>query len=184
MSYIASDQIENINQLTTGEYNDCVFKNCDLSGSVLIGSVFEECEFINCNLSNVRITDVAFRDVSFVNCKLLGIQFSECNTFNISLSFKECILDFASFYRLKIKATSFINCRLSQVDFVEANLTKSSFVNCDLAGAVFERTNLQEVDFRTAVNVVLDPELNQLKKAKFSQNNISGLLVKYGIKID
>ena len=68
MSYIASDQIENINQLTTGEYNDCVFKNCDLSGSVLIGSVFEECEFINCNLFKCKDYGCCIQRCEF--CKL------------------------------------------------------------------------------------------------------------------
>ena len=45
------------------------------------------------------------------------------------------------------------------------------------------RTNLTEADFRTAQNFSIDPLENQLKKAKFSRENLEGLLEKLQLKI-
>jgi uncharacterized protein YjbI with pentapeptide repeats len=56
------------------------------------------------------------------------------------------------------------------------------FENCDLAGAIFENTILERADFRTARNFSLDPEINQIKKAKFSLADLPGLLLKYDIE--
>lgn len=77
----------------------------------------------------------------------------------------------------------FIACNFSQVDFVEADLSGSTFDNCDLNGTIFERTNLEKVDFRTAGNYSFDPDLNRVKKARFSIPDVVGLLRKYDIRI-
>ncbi|HUZ61183.1 MAG TPA: hypothetical protein VMU83_20575 [Hanamia sp.] len=36
------------------------------------------------------------------------------------------------------------------------------------------RTNLEKADFRSAFNYSIDPELNEIKKAKFSSDELSG----------
>ncbi|OQA01530.1 MAG: hypothetical protein BWY70_00347 [Bacteroidetes bacterium ADurb.Bin408] len=46
------------------------------------------------------------------------------------------------------------------------------------------RTNLEKADLRTAFNYIIDPELNHIKKARFSLRGISGLLAKYNIDIE
>ncbi|WP_086936325.1 pentapeptide repeat-containing protein [Chamaesiphon minutus] len=58
------------------------------------------------------------------------------------------------------------------------------FENCDLTDAIFQYTILEKADFRTAYNYSIDPELNRIKKAKFSRSGIAGLLDKYDIDID
>jgi uncharacterized protein YjbI with pentapeptide repeats len=73
---------------------------------------------------------------------------------------------------------------LHEVDFTEADLSGVVFVNCDLAGVIFENTNLEKCDFRSAFNYTLDPEVNRIKKAKFSLSGIKGLLEKYQIDIE
>jgi len=70
------------------------------------------------------------------------------------------------------------------VDFSECDLTGAIFDECDLSRATFDRTTLVKVNFRTSYNFSIDPEINLLKKAKFSLTNISGLLDKYDIEID
>jgi uncharacterized protein YjbI with pentapeptide repeats len=70
------------------------------------------------------------------------------------------------------------------VDFTETDLSNSSFDNCDLQKTVFINTNLEGVDFRTSFNYSIDPELNRIKKARFSMPWIIGLLDKYDIGID
>jgi hypothetical protein len=53
-----------------------------------------------------------------------------------------------------------------------------------LADAKFENTILQKADLRSAFNYAIDPEINKIKKAKFSLPEVTGLLKKYDIEID
>jgi uncharacterized protein YjbI with pentapeptide repeats len=114
----------------------------------------------------------------------MGIEFGAASDFLFSASFENCQLDYSSFVRKKMKKTNFIDCFLKEVDFTEADLTASSFKNCDLSNAVFRQTILEKVDFTTARNYVLDPEVNKIKKAKFSFPDVAGLLTKYNIDIE
>ncbi|MCW3788639.1 pentapeptide repeat-containing protein [Plebeiibacterium sediminum] len=182
--YIVSENFIDKTELVKGEYEDCIFKNCDFSEYNLSLFIFTDCEFVNCNLSNAALSDTAFRDVKFVNCKLLGVQFSDCNNFSLAFSFTDCILDYSSFYQLKIKKTVFTKCRLIQTDFVETDLSGAVFQECDLSGAVFERSNLEHAKMSTAYNFAIDPESNNINKTVFSKHNVMGLLCKYNIKIE
>ena len=83
-----------------------------------------------------------------------------------------------------MKKTNFIDCSIKEVDFAETDLSMAIFKNCDLLNTSFMRTNLEKTDFRSAVNYSFDPELNKIKKAKFSSEGISGLLMKYNIDIE
>lgn len=170
-------------QLTIGEYEDCTFTNCDLSGSNLSGIRFGTCKFINCNLSLAKLDNTAFQDVVFKECKHWGLRFDTCSTFALSFRFERCSLNHSSFYKLSIKNTSFKDCQLHEVDFTETDLTGASFSNCDLAGSRFERTILEKADFRSAHNYTIDPEINRMKKAKFSLPEVTGLLHKYNVDI-
>jgi len=49
---------------------------------------------------------------------------------------------------------------------------------------MFENTNLQKVDLRSAINYSINPEINQIKKAKFSASGLRGLLEKYDIVVE
>lgn len=49
--------------------------------------------------------------------------------------------------------------------------------------AVFENTNLEKADFTTSYNYDIDPEKNRMKKAKFLQNGLHGLLLKYDLVV-
>jgi fluoroquinolone resistance protein len=69
------------------------------------------------------------------------------------------------------------------VDFTDADISQCVFDNCDLLGSIFKNTNLEKADLITASNYSIDPELNRLKKAKFSQPAVVGLLDKYDIII-
>jgi uncharacterized protein YjbI with pentapeptide repeats len=70
------------------------------------------------------------------------------------------------------------------VDFTEADLSEARFTQSDLSGTIFLHTNLEQCDFRTALNYHLDPEKNRMKKAKFSPEGLSGLLLKYDLEIE
>ena len=74
-----------IEALAKGEYERCIFKGCNFSGSDLSGINFSECEFNSCNLSMVKTNNTGLKGVKFVGCKLLGLHFDNCNTFLFSV---------------------------------------------------------------------------------------------------
>jgi uncharacterized protein YjbI with pentapeptide repeats len=113
----------------------------------------------------------------------LGVDFSKCNKFLFSFNFKECHLDYSSFLNARIRKTHFIDCFLKEVDFERADLTSSVFKNCDLGGARFINSILEKTDFRSSINFAIDPEINNMKKAKFESTNLAGLLYKYNLDI-
>lgn len=115
---------------------------------------------------------------------MLGMHFEDCNDFLLAVRFQECSLDLSSFYRSPLKGTSFDACRFLQCDFTGTDLREAVFGSCNLEGAHFDGCKLQGADFRTAYNYSIDPERNQLKKARFSRGGLEGLLGTYGIIVE
>ena len=170
--------------LPKNEYELCVFKDCNFANSDISNITFTECEFVNCDLSLTNIKHSVFSEVRFIGCKLLGLHFSDCDTLLMSMQFENCNLELAVFYDLNLKRTLYKDCKLTKADFSYANLNQSTFNNCDFKEAIFERTILTEGDLRTSYNFNIDPETNNIKKARFSKDNLAGLLLKHQIKID
>jgi fluoroquinolone resistance protein len=185
--YIEDKKFEGINYLETppavGNYENCQFVNCNFSNCNLFDIHFAECVFTDCNMGMAKLGSTAFKAVKFTGCKLLGLHFEHCNPFGFSVYFDNCILNLSSFYKLKLKKTIFKNCSLNEVDFAEADLSHAVFENCNLDKAMFDNTVLEKADFRSSYNYTIDPEINKIKKAKFSLDGISGLLNKYDIEI-
>lgn len=165
------------------EFDGCIFKNCDFSNSDFSHNTFIDCEFIDCNLAMTKLQNTSLKNVTFKTCKLLGIQFNECADFLFTVDFDDCVLDYSSFANKKMPKTRFANSSLKEVSFIACNLSNSVFENCNLDNAIFNETQLKEVNFLTAYNYKIDPEFNPMKKARFSNEGISGLLDKYDIKI-
>lgn len=186
--YISDKKINKVDYkdtpLQAGEYENCIFTQCDFSTSNLSEIDFVECEFVECNLSNISLKKTALKDVKFTNCKMLGLHFEDCNPFLFKISLDSCFLNLSTFYQTKLKNTLFKKCSLHEVDFTEADLTQSNFSDCDLLHANFDRTNLEKTDFRTSFNYTFDPDKNNIKKAKFSIPEVIGLLNKYDIQIN
>ncbi|MFL5763393.1 MAG: pentapeptide repeat-containing protein [Bacteroidia bacterium] len=166
------------------EYENCTFSNCDFSGVNFSGIIFSGCTFNSCNLSLIKTDKTAFRNIVFRDCKMLGIRFDLCNEFGLSFTFENCILNHSSFYKRKIRETTYKNVSLQEVDFSFCDLTNSVLNNCDLLNAAFSGSILEKCDLRSAYNYSIDPELNKIKKAKFSRTGIDGLLHKYDISIE
>lgn len=163
------------------DFERCTFTGCDFTQCDFLGVAFTDCIFISCNFSDAKINYVAFRDALFTDCKFTAVNFSMVDPLLFSVEFKDCILDYSKFYTLKIKGTVFSNCSLTAVDFMNADLTGVIFDNCNLHKAVFIDTIANNADFSTSYNFSMDPEKNKLKKAKFSETGLKGLLEKYDI---
>ena len=168
---------------TKREFMDCIFINCDFSKADCSNDDFMDCHFKGCNLSMAVLDNTGIKNCRFTQCKMLGIDFSRCNNFNFSAVFEHCPMDYCSFFQKKMKKTAFTACSMKEVDFTETDLSQAVFADCDLLQAAFVRSNLEKADFRTARNYALDPELNKIKKAKFSFPGAAGLLLKYDIDI-
>ncbi|MDP2113930.1 MAG: pentapeptide repeat-containing protein, partial [Bacteroidota bacterium] len=145
---------------------------------------FINCRFESCNFAMAKLGGSGLKDVHFADCKLIGINFNHCSDFLFAANFQKCVLDYASFFRKKMKKAKFTECSLKEVDFTGVDLAMAVFANCDLSRAVFHESNLEKVDFRTAANYSFDPEANKIKKAKFSLSGVPGLLGKYNIEIE
>ena len=115
---------------------------------------------------------------------MLGLRFDKCDKFGFDIKLDNCTVTYSSFYQTKMRKTLFTNVVFHDVDFTECDLTASVFKGCDLARARFERSILEKTDFRTAINYSIDPELNKIKKSRFSHAGIAGLLDKYDISIE
>lgn len=166
------------------EFENCMFRNCDFSDSDFSQNRFTDCQFIGCNLAMLKLGNSTLDNVTFSECKLTGIDFSACEEFLFTVRFESCLMDYTSFLKRKMPKTNFLGCSLKNAVFEQANLTKAVFDNTDLAGATFERTHLNEADLVTAYNYIIDPEMNNIKKARFSQSGLAGLLTRYDIQVE
>lgn len=165
-------------------FEDCTFSNCDFSYADFSNMIFINCVMDTCNLSLVKVINTGLQSLHFKNCKVTGVNFSASKSFSFSVSFEGCTLDYSIFHKRKLKETTFTDCTLVECDFTEADLTKSVFFQCDLNRTVFNRSILKGVDFRTASNFNIDPEINTLIKAKFSSDSLGSLLTKYNLIIE
>ena len=169
--------------LELGEYVNCVFENCDFNEANLSQFEFEDCTFKNCNLSMTRLTATSFRKVTFENCKMMGIPFNTIQHFLCELRFLHSNLNYSIFSELKVKDLFFDSCTLVQADFSLAELRGVVFKDTDLSGAVFQNSNLTMADFRTAIGYQINPEATILNKARFSKDNLEGLVKHLPIQI-
>jgi uncharacterized protein YjbI with pentapeptide repeats len=178
-SNIGPDDLNGVNR----SFEGCTFINCDLGYMDCSGQFFIDCVFQECNLSLIKVVNTAFQNVQFRNCKATGVNFSACKDFSLSFSFSGCTLDYSVFQKKKLKNTVFENCSLHEADFSESDLTNAIFTACNLSRTVFQHTILKGADFTTAVYFNIDPESNSMTKAKFSQEGLPGLLMKYDLII-
>ncbi len=187
-TYITNKKFEKLDYSQTplpkGDYENCIFFSCNFLNADVTNINFSECEFIGCNLSMMKIAKVVLRDVKFKDCKMLGVVFDNCNEFMFSLNFENCIANLCSFYKRGLKKVIFKNSALQEVDFTESDLSNAIFDNCDLTRAIFKNTILEKANFCTSYNFSIDPEINSIKKAKFSKEGIIGLLDKYDILVE
>jgi fluoroquinolone resistance protein len=185
--FIQDTTFENKDFTTTSfektEYENCTFNYCNFNEVDFSDTVFDNCVFSNCNLSLAIVDKTAFRKVHFIGCKILGTQMQECKPFGLEMSFTDCNLNNISFCTMLMRNTVFKLCTLQEADFTDSDFESSVFEECNLAAAIFENTILEKCDFKSAVHFSINPEMNKIKKAIFSTNNIEGLLHKYKIII-
>ena len=76
-----------------------------------------------------------------------------------------------------------MNCDLQGADFTESKAKGISFYGSNFLDVVFDRTDLRAVNFIETKNLRIDPQNNQIEKAKLQAAQLEGLLLKYQLDI-
>jgi len=170
--------------LASKEYINCMFNNIIFSGANLTNCIFVDCTFNMCNFSNTDIDHCGFQEVSFIGCKLLSLSFYKVRPFLFSVNFNDCMIMNCDFHGLKMPKTEFLRGRIIENYFTNTNLSSSKFSESDLNKTIFKNSNLSKTDFRNAINYSIDPRLNHIEGAIFSNPDVIGLLDYFDIKIE
>lgn len=178
-------------KLTSKQFNDTIFENCDFSSTVFESCSFINCKFKNCNLALIKIPRCDIENTSFLQCKMLGIDWTvvKWRPFNpkkkpkFKIYFKNCFLNYNIFIGLRIINAKFDECCLKDAYFENADLQGTNFTNSDLEGAVFSDTDLREADFSEAKNYNINAQINRVTKAKFSFPEAMSLVYALDIEV-
>lgn len=165
-------------------FTDCTFEQCNFTESSWKNGKFCSCVFKDCNISLVKVDGCRFQDVTFQECKIIGIEFFKCDTsFLFSVTLAKSFLKYCNFSNLKMRKTSFAGSQLHHCTFITTNLTEANFSGTDLQETTFHNCDLSKVNFCEALNYIIDPRFNTIKKAKFSFPECIGLLKPLDISI-
>ena len=91
-------------------------------------------------------------------------------------TFLNCILDYASFYGLRLQSLVMRECRAYDADFRECDLSGADLRESDLTDSLFRNTNLSGADLTLAENYRIDINVNTIKGARFSRYEALTLL--------
>ena len=101
-----------LKDIESGEYEECVFERCDLEGIGLRECIFTNCTFNGCLMSNVRIINSKLTDCKFNNCKLIGIEWSKFDCqFGFSNIFTNCDMSYSVLVDIDILEIGRASCR-------------------------------------------------------------------------
>lgn len=167
-------------EISSKEFDNCIFNGCNLTETLFINCKFYECQFINCNLSMIKISGSTFFDTIFQDSKMLGIDWNQAAWPRIKLGsplkFYKCVLNHSSFFGLSLKEIVITECSAQEIDLREADCSEADFNHTDFAGCQFGKTNLTKADFTEAINYNIDIFNNEIKQAKFSLPEATSLL--------
>lgn len=158
------------------------FRNCSFSSIAMTD--FSKCKFVGCDLSNCTVSGSNLQEVLFTDCKLIGILINEINDFGFSIDCINCVLDYCTFDTIRLNTSMFKDCRMQGASFKKTDLSKTKLINCDFLNVIFSETNIKGVDFRSNTNLQMNLSDNYIKKTKFSQYQLYGLLSHYDIIIE
>lgn len=149
-------------------YENCLFKNCTLTGKDLdkvcfqsvqfVNVTFSDChfhqlelldvEFIKCNLSNTEMIGVILHRSAFCDSKIVGVNFAESSI--LDTTFKDCQANYSSFSYATLKRVSFTGMPLIESDFFNIKWLHLTFDACNLTGVNLMQTNLKGLNLSTS----------------------------------
>jgi hypothetical protein len=166
------------------EFEGCIFVDCDFSYADLSGCVFSDCVFEGCRMTLTIVTDTVLRRVEFKKSDLRGMDFETAAEFGFAIVCEGSRLDNCSFVRRKMKDTPFRGGELRECYFAGCDLSGAVFDGCTMTGTTFERCDLSGADLRTAIGYEVDPLANRVVRARFSEQNLAGLVGRLGVVVE
>jgi fluoroquinolone resistance protein len=169
------------------DFVSCTFIKCNFTETIFQECRFHECKFKECDLSLASLKECAFNSTRFENSQVIGVDWTQTawakNKFIVfkPVDFIDCVLNHSTFSGLKMKQIQIVRCIAHDVSFEEADLTQADCTFTDFNSSRFMHTNLTEANFTSATNYSIAPQLNVLKKTKFSLPEAMALL--YGLDI-
>jgi uncharacterized protein YjbI with pentapeptide repeats len=167
-------------QLDASVFLDIFFIDCSFVETTFKKCRFVNCEFKRCDLSLSKIPGSIFINTFFDESKTIGVNWAQADWTTRDLGrpikFNNSALNHSTLIGLQLNGIQILNCQAVNVDFREADLSKADFSGSDLSESLFIHTNLSEADLSRARNYLIDPGLNELKKAKFSLPEAMSLL--------
>lgn len=113
-------------------FQNCIFRNCDFSGSLFLSCTIEDCLFIECDFTGVELSDTVVNSGIFEDCKIEQLISKE-NTCYTDGEFMRCDgsieLAEGSFLTNVLMA----ECDLRGSNFSDCFLTDVEFTGCDLS---------------------------------------------------
>lgn len=172
-------------EIRAKEFAGCTFTGCSFLEARLKACRFVDCRFVRCDLSLCRVEDCSFTTVEFIDSNMIGVNWTEASwpalgLFN-AIGFERCAISHSSFAGLRLRRVKMIDCVAHDADFAEANLSEAVCVGTDFKDSRFLHTDLGEADFTGAKNYAIAPNLNALRKTRFSLPEAMALL--YGLDI-
>ncbi|MGD0006361.1 MAG: pentapeptide repeat-containing protein [Anaerolineaceae bacterium] len=174
-------------QVIQKDFMGCTFLKCNFSETLFQECRFHECKFRECDLSLANLKDSTFNSTRFEDSQIIGVDWTQTawakNKFIVfkPVDFSDSVLNHSTFSGLKMKQIQIMRCIAHDVSFEEADLTSANCTFTDFNSSRFMHTNLTEADFTGATNYTIAPQLNVLKKTKFSLPEAMALL--YGLDI-
>ena len=165
------------------EFEECQFNGCSFIDCKFLKCRFINCKFMGCVISAVNPIDSWITDATFSKCKVIGCDWTKTLQIH-GLEFTDCQINYSNFASLKLPKTKMINCEAREVDFTETDLSDGIFTGTDFERSVFSKTNLTRANFKGALNYLIDPRYNTLKKTHFSFPEALSLLSSLDIIID
>jgi fluoroquinolone resistance protein len=162
-----SDLMLDAADLSGKELQRCTFRRCKLPASVWARSKLEECLFEHCDLTRMAPQELALREVTFKDSKLMGVDWTDLGPLP-NVAFEACDLRYASFVKLKLKATKFLRCTAREANFIDVDLTEADFTGTDLTDSTIRGCTLAKTNFSKATGVLFDPQHNRAKGARIA----------------
>ncbi len=169
-------------------YEDYTFINYNVTNCLIEDCNFNNCTFINCTFASNKFNNTKLVDCTFVDCQLISIDWHILTTtsslflpFN---SFKNCLLRYNIFEKLRLTKVDFSNNEILQCTFDTCNMELSNLSSTNLRDTLFIRCNLKKSTFLNASSYSIDPRSNDIKGATFGMLDIAGLLDCFEINIE
>ena len=172
-------------EIRAKEFAGCTFTGCSFLEARFRACRFVDCTFVRSDLSLCSLEECSFTTTEFIDSQIIGVNWTEASWPALGLfdaiGFERCAISHSTFIGLGLRRVKIVDCVAHDVDFAEANLSEAVCVGTDFQDSRFLRTDLSEADFTGARNYAISPNLNMLRKARFSLPEAMALL--YGLDI-